>query len=414
LTAQTGVAARVDSEELGVAGSAVAGRGARPRLLILTEGYEAGDVGELIGMVAPRLQREGFEVIVACLGAWGPLGEELEGRGTRAVALGTARPWDLRGAGRLLSLLRRERIQIVHAHLFSAGLVARILGRIADVPVIITSQHDTDLAMGLGRRLAERITAPLCDTVVASSESVRRFAVETYGLRPGLVRTLRVAVEIPGEPEDERRRETVRRELGAGPQDLLVGAIGALQEPKRGLSVFLAAARLLAHELPRVRFALVGNGPARLRLEERAAEEGVSHRTTFSGARRDVTEVLRALDLFVEPALWEGLGLTLLRATAAGRPVVATRVGALPELVLDGRTGILVPPGDPPALAAACASLLRDGARAGRLAAAARQRAATSFRIELLVQDTADLYRGCLARARLASERSGAAARRGA
>jgi glycosyltransferase involved in cell wall biosynthesis len=377
-------------------------RSGRPRVLVLTVGFTIGGAEQVILMTAPRLQRAGFEITVACLKEWGPLGDELEERGVRAVALGARGAWDLRAAGRLLSLLRRDRVQILHAHLFLANVTARVLGWMVGVPVVIATHHDTDVWMGLRHRLLERLTAPLSACVVACSEAVRRHALEAQGLRPGLVRTLLNGTEIPEGTPDPAGRERVRRELGAGPADLLVGAVGRLDEPKKGLPVFLAAARLLARDLPRVRFAIVGDGPARARLEARAAREGVSHRTVFAGQRRDIHEVMRALDVLVQPSRWEGFGVTLLEAMAAGTPVVASRVGGVPEVVLHDATGLLVPPGAPEALAEACATLLRDRERAARLARAARERVESRFRVERLVERTADLYRELLQEARAA------------
>lgn len=374
--------------------------GGRPRLLILTVGFDVGGAEQLILTTSPRLQRDGFEVTVVCLKGWGILGDELEARGVRAVALGARRAWDVRAFGRLLSILRRDRIQIVQGHMFRANLAARIVGRLASVPIVVTAHHDTDVWMRFYHRFIERLTAPLSDSVTACSEAVRRHALGVLGLPPGLVRTLPNAIEIPEEEGDPRARERVRRELGAARDDLLVGSLGRLVEPKKGLAVFLAAAGLLARDFPRARFALVGEGPARGPLEERAAREGVSHCTTFAGLRRDVPEVMRAFDLFVQPSLWEGFGLTAVEAMAVGTPVVASLVGGVEEVVADGQTGILVPPGDAPALAAACARLLRNRDLAERLGRAGVDRARARFGIERLVRDLEELYRELLDRSR--------------
>jgi glycosyltransferase involved in cell wall biosynthesis len=377
-------------------------RAGRPRVLVLIVGFTVGGAEQIVLMTAPRLQRAGFDVTVACLKGWGPMGDELEARGVRAVALGARGAWDVRAAGRLLSLLRRDRIQILHAHLFLANVTARLLGWMVGVPVVIATHHDTDVWMGARHRLLERLTAPLSSAVVACSEAVRRYALEIHGLPVGLVRTLHNGTEIPASLPDPAARERLRRELGAGPADLLVGAVGRLDEPKKGLSIFLAAARLLAREVPRVRFALVGDGPARPSLEARAAREGVSHRTVFAGARRDITALMGAFDLFVQPSRWEGFGITLLEAMAAGTPIVATSVGGVPEVVVHGETGLLVPPGSPEELARACAALLRDRDRAARLARAGRARVESRFRIERLAEETAALYRELLLGARAA------------
>jgi glycosyltransferase involved in cell wall biosynthesis len=365
-------------------------------VLVLTVGFTIGGAEQLILMSVPRLQRLGFDVTVACLKGWGPLGEELEAQGVRAVALGAARAWDLRAVGRLLALIRRERIQILHAHMFLANLAARLIGRLAGVPIVICAHHDTDLDMPLYQRLAERATASLSDTVVACSEAVRRYALRTYGLRPGQVRTLRNAIaieETEAEPEPTpATREALRRELGTGPGDLLIGTVGRLVEPKKGIPVFLAAARRMADSLPAARFVIVGEGPARQRLEALATREGVGHRTVFTGLRRDIPRLMHALDLFVQPSNWEGFGLTLVEAMSAGVPVVATRVGGVPEVVIDGVTGLLVPPAEPETLASACLTLLSDPLLAARFGEAGRERARAEFPIDRLVAETAELY----------------------
>ena len=374
--------------------------GGRIRLLILTVGFGTGGAEQLILTTAPRLQRDGFEVTVVGLKGWGLLGDELEARGVRAVALGGRGAWDLRAFGRLLSMLRRDRIQILQGHMYRANIAARLLGRLASVPVIVTAYHDTDVWMRFYHRLIERLTAPLSASVTACSEAVRRHALGAFGLPPGLVHTLPNAIELPEEGQEPRARERVRRELGAAPDDFLVGSLGRLDEPKKGLAVFLAAARLLAREFPRVRFAVVGDGPARGPLEARAAREGVSHCTTFAGLRRDVPDVMRAFDVFVQPSLWEGFGLTAVEAMSVETPVVASRVGGVEEVVIDGESGILVPPGDAPALASACALLLRNRDLAERLARAGRARARERFGIERMVRDLAEHYRGLLDRGR--------------
>jgi len=336
---------------------AVTRRRSAPRVLILTVGFTVGGAEQLILMTAPRLRRAGFEVTVACLKAWGPVGDELQAAGIRALALGARSPIDPRAAGRLISLLRRERIQIVHAHLFLANVVARLLGRLSGDPVVITTHHDTDVWMGRRHRLLERATAPLSDAVVTCSEAVRQYALATYRLRPGLVQTLRNGIVIPERRADAGGRERLRRLFCAGPEDRVIATVGRLDEPKKGLAVFLRAAGRLARDMqtidggPKVRFVLVGEGPARPRLEALAREEEIESLTTFMGERRDVADLMEAFDLFVQPSLWEGFGVTLLEAMAASLPIVASRVGGIPEIVRDGETGCLVPAGDAAALA---------------------------------------------------------------
>jgi glycosyltransferase involved in cell wall biosynthesis len=379
----------------------------RPRVLILTVGFTIGGAEQLVLTTAPRLQRDGFDVTVACLKGWGILGDELDARGVRAIALGAKGLLDVRVLGRLLSILKRDRIQILGSHLFWANIVARILGRVASIPVVVTTHHDSFSWMRWHHRLAERLSAPFSDVVTTCSESVRREAIETFGLWPGMVRTLRNGIEIADASPDARARELVRRELGALPDDVLIGTLGRLDEPKKGIPVLFSAARLLSRDFPRLRLAIVGEGPARAELEDRAAREGVSHRVVFAGLRRDVPEVVRAFDLLVQPSRWEGFGLTLVEAMAVGTPIVASRVGGIPEVVTDGVSGLLVPPGDPQSLASACGRILGDPQMAARFARAGIERARAEFGIERLVRETEDLYRELLGRGRGAAEPAG-------
>src|SRR3989442_9728294 len=202
-------APRLEAETPRASRPAALARAGRTRLLILTVGFTVGGAEQLILTTAPRFQRDGFEVPVACLKGWGLLGDELQARGVRALALGARRIWDLRAFGRLLSILRRDRIQIIRGHLFWANLVARVIGRLASVPVVVTSHHDTFGWMRWYQRLAERITAPLSDAVTTCSEEVRRQAIHSFGLRPGVVRTLRNAIEIPEVIPNPAARERV-------------------------------------------------------------------------------------------------------------------------------------------------------------------------------------------------------------
>jgi len=370
---------------------------AGPRLLCLTVGFEVGGAEQLLLATAPRLAARGFDVRAAAFKGPGPMMAELEAAGIPCTALGATSRFDARALFALTGLLRRQRIDILHTHLFLANVAGRIAGRLAGVPVIVSAHHDTDVWMGPHHRLIERLTARLADRVVTCSDPVRDWAVERIGLPQESVLTLRNAI-APLAPVDAAGRAAARADLGLGADDLVVGTLGRLCEPKKGLAVFLDAAGRIAAAHPRARFVLAGDGPARRDLEARAAAAGLAGRVRFAGERRDINRLLAAYDLFVQPSLWEGFGLTVIEAMAMERPVVATAVGGLPALVRDGDCGLLVPPGDPAALAAAVIGLLADPERRARFGRAGRARALSEFDIDRLVDDTAGLYRDLLQR----------------
>jgi glycosyltransferase involved in cell wall biosynthesis len=372
--------------------------GIRARVLILTVGSGTGGAERLIGLTAPRLVEAGFEVTVGALKEGrGAMAADLEAAGVPFVSFGGRGRYDLRALARLRRALIAGRYDVLHAHLFRANLAARVAGHLAGVPVVITSHHDTDVWMRAPHRLAERLTAKWSDRVVTCSEAVRRYAIERHGLPAARVRTLRNAIELPAAPPGEAERAGARRDLGAGPGDLLVATLGRLDEPKKGLATFLDAARLVAASEPRARFALVGDGPARADLERRARVPGLEGRLVFTGERRDVHAILSGVDIFVQPSLWEGFGLTVIEAMAAARPIVASRVGGIPEALRHGVDGLLVPPGDPAALAEAIVRLARDPELAARLGSAGRTRACEEFGIDGLVDATIAMYDELLA-----------------
>ena len=375
----------------------------RLRLLVLIDDLGAASPDRLWLDAAPGLQKHDCDVIIASPGRWGPLADALQERGLRAVAFGGRHGFDPPLVGRMLSLLRRERIHVVHAQAWLSNLLARTVGRLADAPVVITTHHPASLARRPLRALLDRLTAGLADALVAPTEPARRDALRRTGLRPGRVLALPRGIALPL-PLSAAGREAARLALGAAPGESLIGCATRAADPGGGLEIVLQAAGLLANDRPDVRFVVIGSSRSRTRIEELAARAGVGHRTVIGAARLDGAASLAALDLLVDPAIEERPDPDVLEAMAAGVPVIATRVGARAEEVLDGETGSLVPPRDAGALARACAALLGDPGRLRRSGAAGRQRAAERFSFDAAVARSAGLYRELLRQRRSGSD----------
>jgi len=184
----------------------------------------------------------------------------------------------------------------------------------------------------------------------------------------------------------------VRRELGVERTVPLVGVVGAL-EPRMGHAELFEAWPSVAAEFSAARLLVIGHGSLRPRLEARARELGVADRIFFVGARPDVGRVLDAVDLLALPATSGGLALSAIEASALGRPVVATAIDAMPEVIREGRTGRLVPPGDPAALSRAIRGVLRDPLGAQRMGRAGRDFVLDRFSLDRQVASTARVYR---------------------
>src|SRR5207248_1149017 len=201
------------------------------------------------------------------------------------------------------------------------------------------------------------------DLIIAISDHIARFTVSRGVRHPSRVRRVYHGMEPTVTQALERDGLRIRAELGLSPEDFLIGNVGrlALQKGQRHL---IAAMPLLVERVPRAHAVIAGGGDLEDYLRDLALEVGVPDRVHVLGPRRDVPALMHAIDVFAMPSIWEGFGLVLLEAMAAGRPIVASRVATIPEVVEDGVTGLLVPAGDPQALSDALAALADQPARA--------------------------------------------------
>jgi glycosyltransferase involved in cell wall biosynthesis len=285
------------------------------------------------------------------------------------------RAWDVAAVGRLVRLIRGERVSIVHTHSSIDGWLGGMAARLARVPVVRTRHVSIPI-----RRGWNPVYTRLADRVVTSGEAIRALVLAA-GVPPERVVAIPAGVElanydgtaaINGAAADrERASEALLASLGLARP--VVGSV-AMFRGSKGHDHLLEAFQLLRAEVPGARLLLVGDGIRRQWVESLAHERALGDAVVFAGFRDDVPALLAAMDCFaLASTRTEGVPQSLLQAFAAGTPVVATRIGGIPEVVEDGRTGLLVPPEDPRALASALAAVLRDGAAARERAARARR-----------------------------------------
>lgn len=315
--------------------------------------------------------------------------ENLEAAGVRFIGLdrsATAQVWKW---GPLLRLLRRERIDVVHAHMFGSNVWATVLGRIARVPVIVAHEHTWSFEGRPVRKLLDReLIGRGCSVFLAVSREDRRRMIEIEGVDPGKVRYLPNGADVPpasGSPA------AVREELGVAPDAPLIGSVGHLR-PQKAFPVLVEAAALLRERVPEVIVVIAGEGPERERLEALIAARRLQSTVRLLGRRLDVPDLLAALDVAVCSSDFEGSPVSIMEYMEAGLPVVSTAVGGVPDMVTDGVHGRLVAPGDPPALATAIAELLLDRPTARRLGTAGRERRRAEFTLSVMVSRLGHLY----------------------
>jgi glycosyltransferase involved in cell wall biosynthesis len=345
----------------------------RPRILIVITLAETGGAQSYVAGLLPALEGR-FDVVVAAHGD-GPLREASRAAGARFVPLRHVRrplhpARDLLGLLELVVLMRRAAPDIVHANSSKAGVLGRLAAALAGVPIRIFTVHGWAFAASSGAvsvlyRWADRLMAPLTTLTICVAERERTSGLAARTCCEERTVVIPNAVDVGAAP--------LARHEGGPP---LIVAVGRLAEPKDALTLVRAFAAVRERPFTAL---LVGDGPDRPPVEAEVRRLGLEDAVTLTGTRDDVPELLARADVFVLSSRSEGAPLSILEAMAAGLPVVSSCVGGVPELVADGETGLLVPPGDPAAMAAALGRLVADAGLRRRLGAAGRERAHRIF-----------------------------------
>jgi glycosyltransferase involved in cell wall biosynthesis len=366
----------------------VTGR-ARKRVAQVIWSLGLGGAEQLVIRIAASLDRTRFEPLIICLDGPGPFGAAATESGIDLLTIGKRGARDLRALVRLVRLLRRRHIDVVHTHLFGADFWGRIAARLAGTATVVTTAHNVDSWKKPTHLLVDRCLAPGTTRLVAVSEQVRQF-YEERGIARGRWEVVYNGVE---DSDPIARNRQALSALGIGVDEPTVGLIGRLVPAKRP-DLFLDAVARAAQSVPRLRALVVGDGPLRPAAQKEARRLGVDGRAIFTGLRHDIPAILAGLDVLAFASEREGLSIAMLEAMAAAVPVVATAVGGTPELIESGVTGLLVPPGDPQAMADAILRVLEHRDEAGALAKAAQDRVRSRFTLRRMIKAYEDIYAG--------------------
>ncbi len=368
------------------------------RVLTLVDRLGTSGGGERLAMeITRRLDRKRFERFY-CVSRWDETSAvndhqaqtvaDLRDAGVTVMGLArrsSAAVWAWRP---LVSLLREREIDIVHSHKFGSNVWAAVLAPLARVPVLVAHEHTWSFEGQPTRRALDRhLIARVSSAFLAVSEEDRRKMIDVERIDPSVVQVIPNGIDAL--PVGDRAK--TRAELGVTDDDPVVGAVAVLR-PQKGLEVLVRAVAELAPRFPRLRLVVAGEGPERGRLEALASELGISDRATLLGLRSDVPDLLAAFDLAASSSWFEGSPLAMLEYMDAALPIVATAVGGVPDLIEDGRDGLLVEPGDAGALADAIAGLLSERERARAMGEQARRRRREEFDLTTTVRRLEALY----------------------
>ncbi|MDD4588559.1 MAG: glycosyltransferase family 4 protein [Heliobacteriaceae bacterium] len=369
---------------------------ARPiRVLHIIGGGEIGGAEIHILDLARHLSPLEMDFYLCCLFP-APLLQRAQQQGINAVAVAMRSKLDVFCLWQVFQVVRRLNPEIVHTHGVRANLVGRLAAKMAGVRHTVTTVHSVlahdypdNTARWLNYRM-ERLTAGLTERFIAVADFLKK-SLCAQGIPAEQIVVIPNGIDL-AKFEAGEGRQAVRMELGIAPDAPLVGMVGRFH-PVKGHKFLVAAAQEIVKLNPAVRFLLVGDGIIRAEIENDIKERHLEPYFVFTGFRDDIAAIYRALDILALPSLSEGLSLTLMESMYCGCPAVASAVGGNPEIIVDGKTGLLVPPGDSLGLAAALLRLVENPGEAQRLGEAARKTIEERFTVKRMAERTQVVYR---------------------
>ncbi|MDP2939633.1 MAG: glycosyltransferase family 4 protein [Candidatus Omnitrophota bacterium] len=369
-------------------------------LHIHTRGIVGGSgTNTLLSMAG--LPQDKFIPILAC-GSEGPLVDEALKKDLAVVILPHLKNKinifdDLLALFEIIGLIRQEKFTIVHTHNSKAGILGRFAARICGVPIVVHTLHSCvfnypNLNWFQKRffLFLEKLAAKITDKLITISEPLKDEFIKAKVASRDKFITIYSGVEIEKFKLHSNIAEK-KQELGIPENKFVVGIVGRLDEGK-GHEFVLKSVPLVLNEVKDVVFTFVGDGPLRKSLENLATELGIRENVIFTGIRNDVAEVLQVFDIFCLASLYEGMGRVILEAQVAGKPVVATRIGGIPDIVCENKTAFLVKTKDASSLAGALLKLIKDDSLRQAMSDAAEEFVSFKFSSEKMVADIIKVY----------------------
>lgn len=368
------------------------------KVLHIIGGGEFGGAEQHLLSLVKYMDKDGFALQAACLFAE-PLAPLIREEGFPVHVFPMKSKFDLSPIGSLASLIKTEGFHIVHTHGVRANLIGRLAAGRAGIRHVVTTVHSV-LAFDYNRwldrwinRICENTTRGRTERFITVCQMLEDQLV-SEGIPKDKIVTIHNGLEI-----DKYNPETpgaqVRQEFGIADDDILIGIIARLHPVKGHTYLFEAMSKAVKH-FPKLKLLVVGTGPDRAKLEKTVKYLGIGGSVIFTGFRKDIPNILAAMDILVLSSLSEGLSLTVIEGMAMKKPVLATEVGGTPEIITSGVDGYLVPPADAAALERGIAWLAADRSRALEVGAAARKTVEAGFTARLMAEKTGQLYRDIL------------------
>ncbi|MCP4252516.1 MAG: glycosyltransferase family 4 protein [Candidatus Scalindua sp.] len=372
----------------------------RHNLLYVIDNLEFGGGERVFSQLINRLSAERYKIMVACLPT-GVFVEKIEGSGAMI------KPVDMRNRSnfkiilQLIGLMKEQKIDIVHSQGARADFFARIAARLAKVPIVFSTVpmtvegFDVNPIKKLIYILLNRFSERFVDRFMVVSDALKKMMIEKHRIEPHRVVKIYNGIEVDdfclADDEIVRRRKEFREESGLKEDTPVIGAIGRLVWQK-GFEHFIEAIPEVLKEFKEARFLIVGEGILENTLKMASKKLEINNKIRFIGFRNDIKDILATIDILVMPSLLEGLPMILLEAMAMGKPIVATDIDGINEVLENGKTALLVPPKAPEALSEAIVNLLTHRDQAHQMGIDARRVVEERFGVDTMVERVEVVY----------------------
>ena len=354
-----------------------------------------GGVENQISIILRKYDISKLSPLVCSLSDKGEIGREIENAGIEVIPLnklGHRFDWTI--VKDIYNLIKTRNVKIVRTHQYHANLYGRLAAWLAKVPCIVASVHNVYTRdRKLHRRIINKFLSGFTDKVVAVSETVKRDILKYDGLTDDKVTVIYNGIDA--QSFFDTNRNSMRANIGIPSEAPVIGTVGRLTVQK-GQKYVLDAVAMLRQKFPQIVLLIVGDGPMRDELQNRIKALGIDKNAILLGIRRDIPQLLSAMDIFVLPSLWEGLGTALIEAMAAGKAVIATDIAPFREIINSEKVGILVPVEDSKAIASSIDLLLNNKALAQTFGRDAKERALSHFNMDITVNRYVSLFEDIL------------------
>ncbi len=335
-----------------------------------------------------------YNPAICCIREKGAIGEEIEEAGFHLITLKRrSKKWDFRIVEDIVKIIRERNIHLIHTHLYHANMYGRIAALITKSPVVST-EHNAHTKCKPSRRIINRLLAKKTNRMIAVSHVVKDHIVSRDKIEPSKIEVVYNGIDITQFPSSLTKADA-REKIGISTNCFLIGTVGRISEEKGHIYLINAVSRV-RDIVPDLRLIIVGSGPLELHLRKAVADQELGRTVIFTGFRRDVPDILKAMDVFAFPSLREGFPVALLEAMASRLPVVVPPVGGVTEIIQDGINGLLVQPRDEIGLAKSIIDLYQNQILREELGDKARETVVEKFSALTMVKNLDSVYRSVL------------------